>query len=85
MEEETINNDLNAPHQMVLPMKKIRINEDKNVINTKSIQKKAPGYDLITGKILKELPKKVSEQYHKFIMLHYKPNISLVNGKWDKS
>ena len=26
MEEETINNDFNAPHQMALPMKKIRIN-----------------------------------------------------------
>ena len=32
MEEETVNNDFNAPHQMALPMKKIRINEVKNVI-----------------------------------------------------
>ena len=30
MEEETITNELNAPHQMILPMKKIRINEAKN-------------------------------------------------------
>jgi hypothetical protein len=30
MEEETINNELNIPHQMALPMKTIRINEFKN-------------------------------------------------------
>jgi len=35
MEEETINNDLNTPHQMVLPMNKILINEVKNVIQYK--------------------------------------------------
>jgi hypothetical protein len=40
MEEETINNDLNAPCQMALPMKKIRNNEIKNVINIKSTKKK---------------------------------------------
>jgi hypothetical protein len=32
MEEETFNNELNAVQQMGLPMKKIRINEVKNVI-----------------------------------------------------
>jgi len=55
MEEETIKNELNAPHQMTLPMKKIRINEIKNVIKHKIHPKKAPGYDLITGKVLQEL------------------------------
>jgi hypothetical protein len=54
MEEGTISNDLNAPHQMALPMKKIRINEVKNAIQYKINPKKAPGYDLITGKILEE-------------------------------
>jgi len=39
---------------MALPMKKIRINEVKHVIHIKSIKKSFPGYDLITGKILKE-------------------------------
>jgi hypothetical protein len=63
MEEETINNDLNASHHMVLPVKKIRINEVKNTIQYKINPKKAPGYDLITGKIfLENFPKKVSEQ-----------------------
>jgi len=43
MEEETITNELNAPHQMALPMKKIRINEVKNVIKCEIHPKKAPG------------------------------------------
>jgi hypothetical protein len=58
MEEETINNELNSPQQMALPMKKIRINDVKNVIQHEVNPKKSPGYDLITGKILKELPQK---------------------------
>jgi hypothetical protein len=56
--EETINNVLNVPHQMALPMNKIRINEAKDVIQNKINPKQAAGYDLITGKILKELPQK---------------------------
>jgi len=51
--KKTINNDLNAPHQMALPMNKIRINEVKNVLNTKSIEKRLRAT---------EPPKKVSEQ-----------------------
>jgi hypothetical protein len=39
MEEETINNNLNVPHQIALPMKKIRINEVKKSYNIKSTQK----------------------------------------------
>jgi hypothetical protein len=54
MVEESINNDLNAPHQMALPMKKIRINEVKNVIQYKINPKKAPDYEVITGNPLKE-------------------------------
>jgi hypothetical protein len=53
MEEETINDDLNVPHQIVLPMKKIRINEFKNVIQYEINPKKAAGCNLITGKVLK--------------------------------
>jgi len=58
MEEETITNELHAPHQMTLPMKKIRINEVKNVMQRKIHPKKAPGYDLITGNVLQELSQK---------------------------
>ena len=40
-EEGPINKDLNAPHQMALPMKKIRINEVKKSYNIrKTIQKR---------------------------------------------
>jgi hypothetical protein len=43
---------------MTLPMKKIRINEVKIVIKHKIHPKKAPGYDLNTGKVLQELSQK---------------------------
>jgi hypothetical protein len=58
MEEETIKNELNAPHHMTLPMKKIQLNEVKNVIKHKIHPRKTPGYDLITGKVLQELSQK---------------------------
>jgi len=58
MEEETITNELNVPHQMALPMKKIRINEVKNVTQRKIHPTKAPSYDMITGKVLQELSQK---------------------------
>jgi len=58
MEEETVTNELNVPHQMTLQMKKIRINEVKNVIQNKILPTTAPGYDLITGKVLQELSQK---------------------------
>jgi hypothetical protein len=49
-EEETINNHLNSPHQMALPMRKILINEVKNIILYEISPKKTTSYDLITGK-----------------------------------
>jgi hypothetical protein len=78
MEEETINNDLNARHQMALPMKKkIRINEVKNVIQYKINPKKAPVYDLITGKILKEVSHKclraITQIYSAILQTEYFP------------
>jgi hypothetical protein len=77
MEEETMNDDLNAPHQMALPMKKIRINEVKNVIQYKIDPKKAPGYDLFNGKILKELSHKglraITQIYNAILQTEYFP------------
>jgi hypothetical protein len=64
MEEETINNDLHTP------MKKIRINEVKNAIQYKINQKKAPVYDLITGKILKEVSPKRSQSSNTNLQCH---------------
>ena len=58
MEEETLTNELNAPHLITLPMKKIQINEAKNVIKRKSHPKKAPGYDLITRNVPQDLSQK---------------------------
>jgi len=43
---------------MTLPMTKIRINEVKNVLKHKIHPKNAPGYDLITGKVLQKLSQK---------------------------
>lgn len=56
-EEATIINFLETPFQMDLPIKKFKITEVKNVISELK-DKKAPGFELITGKILKELPDK---------------------------
>ena len=85
MEEETLHNDLNVPHQTVLLMKEMRINEVKNVIQYKINPKKSPGYDLITGKILKKLFQKglraVIQIYNAILQTEYFP----FNGKWDKS
>jgi hypothetical protein len=59
LDEENLLHELNVPHQMALPLKKIRIHE---VIQDKTHPTKAPGCDLITGKILKEIPGKASVQ-----------------------
>ena len=76
MEEETINNDLNAPNWMALPMKEIRINEAKH-IQHKINPKKSPGYDLITGKILKKLSQKglrtITQIYNAILQTDYFP------------
>jgi len=58
-------------------MKKIRINEVKNVIQYKINPKMAPGYDLITGKILKELSQKglraITQIYSAILQTEYFP------------
>ena len=76
-EEETVMNELYVPHQMTLPMKKIRINEVKNVLKHKIHPKKAPGYDLITGKVLQELSQKgvraITRIYNAILRIEYFP------------
>ena len=70
-------NELYDPHQMTLPMKKIRINEVKNVLKHKIHPKKAPGYDLITGKVLQELSQKgvraITRIYNAILRIEYFP------------
>jgi len=77
MEEETITNELNVPHQMTLPMKKIRINDVENVIQRKIHPTKAPGYDLVTGKVLQELSQKglraITQIYKAILRIEYFP------------
>lgn len=57
-EEEHIHLTLNATHQLELPIKKFTYSDVKSVIKRDLNPKKAPGYDLITGQVLKELPEK---------------------------
>jgi len=56
-EEEVIHRVLNETYQLEFPLKKFKINEVTKTIRDLS-PKKAPGYDLITGQILQNLPKK---------------------------
>lgn len=57
-EMEEINSYLKAPFQMDLPVKKFNYNEVRKVILHNINPKKAPGYDLVTGKILQNLTRK---------------------------
>lgn len=56
--EEEIESILNAPNQLSLPPRSFTPSETKEVIFKEIKSFKAPGYDLVNGKILKELPKK---------------------------
>jgi hypothetical protein len=49
---------LDTPNQLELPIKPFMPAEVKDIIKNNLNAKKSPGYDLITGKILKELPLK---------------------------
>jgi exonuclease III len=75
--DDTILQQLNIPHQMALPLSKIRIQELEQIIKRDTHPTKAPGYDLITGKILKELPKKglqaITQIYNAIFRLEYFP------------
>lgn len=58
-DEDEIHQFLETTHQLELPIKKFKTSEVKSIINSNLNPKKSPGYDLITGKILKELPPKI--------------------------
>lgn len=53
-ENSEITNFLDTPLQMDLPIKKFKVSEVKDTIN-KLNPKKTPGYDMVTGKLVKEL------------------------------
>jgi hypothetical protein len=54
-EEEALNQLLETPYQLEPPINCLKRAEVQEVINSINPEK-SPGYDLITGKILKELP-----------------------------
>jgi hypothetical protein len=54
-EEEEILHALDTPSRLKTPVKKFKITEVRSMID-RLRSTKAPGYDLITGRILKELP-----------------------------
>jgi hypothetical protein len=54
-EEKEILHALETPGQLETPVKKFKLAEVRSAINQLP-PKKAPGYDLITGRVLKELP-----------------------------
>jgi hypothetical protein len=62
---------------MALLLKKVRLHEVVQVIQYKTHSTKAPGYDLITGKILKELSRKgfraVTQICNAILRLEYFP------------
>ena len=57
-DQQAINRVLAAPHQMAPPIKKIKIKEVRQVIQKEINANKAPGYDIITGKVLQEVSEK---------------------------
>lgn len=57
---------LDAPLQLDVQIEKFTIKEAKSIINKEINPKKSPGYDKITGKMLKELPE-IAIKYITFI------------------
>lgn len=76
-DEKEIEDFLDSPFQMELPIDKFQTREIKSIINELHV-KKAPGFDLITSKILKELPEKgikfITILFNAIIRLEYFPD-----------
>lgn len=76
-DKNDIENFLSSPHQLDLPIKKIKIKEVKSIIQNEMNPKKSPGFDLITGKVLQELPsiciKYLTFIYNAILKLRYFP------------
>lgn len=57
-ENDEIQQFLESPYQLDSPIKAVTTEEIKDMIRKNLSPKKAPGYDLITGAIIKQLPEK---------------------------
>lgn len=75
--EEEIHHHLLTSLQMEMPIKKINIKEEYNIIQKDLNANKTPGYDLTTSKMLKELPEKTLRLltiiYNAALKLNYYP------------
>jgi hypothetical protein len=75
--DESLTSLLESPYQLELPPHRFKYSEIQTVINNLS-PKTSPGYDLITGKILQELPpngiKYITHLFNASLLLGYFPN-----------
>jgi len=78
-DENKITSFLDSPFQMDLPHEKLTVKKVKHTIMREINIKKAPGYDLITGKILKELSEKAIKLltyiFNAMLRINYFPSI----------
>lgn len=77
-EEDDIMEFQETPFQMDFPIKKFRLKEVEKIIYNDINPKKAPGYDLITGKILQEITTKclkaILQIFNAVIRINHFPN-----------
>jgi hypothetical protein len=77
VEEEAILQFLETPYQLEPPIPHLTRTDIQTAINHLN-PKKSPGYDLITGKIIKELPimgtKYLLQLFNVILLLNYFPN-----------
>ena len=72
---------LECPLPMYLPIAHVSPREVKTTIFTKINCNKSPGYDLMTGKILKELQKKRLSTLQRYFMQSSARHTYLANGR----
>lgn len=76
--EQDILEFLDSPNQLEMPIMSFTPTEVNKVIQKGITSKKAPGYDLITGQVLKELPRKgivlLTVIYNAILRLEYFPS-----------
>lgn len=75
--EAHIHEFLQSPFQMDLPIKPFRFKDLKHTIDMEIKERKSPGFDLISGKIIKELPssgiKLLTHIFNAILRIHYFP------------
>lgn len=76
-EEAKVHEYLDSPDQLEIPIKPFKITEVRKMINKNLNSKKSPGYDLITGEIIKKLPnasiRYITQLFNAILRLEYFP------------